>query len=104
MSEDIVIGCKIKGKDLFRLLFKDVGVLIYEGNVLKFIDPETMEVRKYALCNPAYIGKVIFLSNEFGLKHLLDPAETYELEFHEDLLSFRTSDGRVDLVIGGQRL
>jgi len=101
MSEEMTVLCKMKGKDIINLFFADHGVLKYEGNTLTFIDPVTLESRKYILCNPAYIGKITFVYNHFELKHLLDPEETYRIVLYRDFLYFETLDGRLDLVMHG---
>ena len=101
MSEEMTIACTMKGKDIMDLLFANAGIIKYEGNTLTFIDPKTMESKKYVLCNPIYIGKIIFVYNHFELKHLLDPEEVYRIIFYKDFLYFETLDGRLDAVFHG---
>jgi len=101
MSDEITILCKMRGKDILELFFSDYGVLKYEGNTLTFIDPKTLEAKKYVMCNPAYLGKVIFIYNHFELKHLLYPEEVYRIMLYKDFLYFETLDGRLDAVFHG---
>jgi len=101
MSNELTIACKMRGNQILDLIFANSGVLVYEGNTLTFIDPNTMETKKYTLCNPAYIGRIIFISNLFELKNLLDPQEVYKIIFERNYLYFETLDGRLDVVIEG---
>jgi hypothetical protein len=101
MTEELTVACKMKGKDIQSLLFADAGILKYEGNTLTFIDPKTMESKTYAMCTPAYIGKIVFVYNHFELKTLLDPEEVYRIIFYKDFLYFETLDGRLDAVFHG---
>jgi hypothetical protein len=97
----VVKGCTVKGKIIQQLFFSDEGVLIMEGNALKFIDPLELEQQVIRICTPGYEGKLTFISNEFGLVDLLNPDETYRLEFNNNMLAFLTLDGEVALVIEG---
>ena len=100
MTQDVK-GCSIKGKIIQQLIFSDEGVLVYEGNSLKFIEPMELEQQVIRICTPAYEGKITFVSNNFGLVDLLNPDEVYRLVFDNNELTFLTLDGEVVLVIDG---
>jgi len=98
-----VNASSLKGNQVKQLFFTPSGVLVYENNTYTFINPETLKERSVIGENPAYVGKVVFVSDEFGLSKLLDSGKTYDVEFNRDFLVFKIK-GKVELVIHGKRI
>ena len=96
--------CFIKGSTIRELIYHKIGVLIYEGNELKFINGISLKGRKAVVCPESYEGKVVFLSNEFDLIKMLPKEGFYKIEFGDNFLEFMNVNGEVQLVIKGIRL
>jgi len=99
VSVEIVKGCTVQGKEIKDTIFSSSGILVYDCDKLMFIDPQSLNVKEIK-CNVSVLRRIIFISNEFEFIKLLDPNETYELEFNNEFLVFKSKD-TIELVIMG---
>ena len=96
--------CFIKGTTIRELIYHKIGVLVYEGKELTFINGVSLKGRKAMVCPDANQEKVVFLSNDFDLIKLLPKEGFYKIEFGDNFIEFMNVNGETQLVIRGIRL
>jgi hypothetical protein len=81
-------GCIVLGKDIKCMIDQEKGVLVYDGEALKFIAIDDLIIRSIRECNDKKSPKIVLISDEFNQVSKLEDNKEYLVEFGDYGMEF----------------
>ena len=74
-------GCRLLGKDIKMMIDTPKGVIIYDGEALKFVSIDDLIIRAIRGCNDKKSPRIVLISDEFDQVNRLEDNKEYIVEF-----------------------
>jgi len=85
-------GCILLGKDIKYMIDTPKGVVIYDGEALKFVSIDDLIIRAIRECNDKKTPKIVLISDEFDQVNKLEDNKEYIVEFTDLGMEFWDSE------------
>jgi hypothetical protein len=85
-------GCIVLGKDIKCMIDTSRGVILYDGEALKFVSIDDLIIRSIRECNDKKSPKIVLISDEFDQVSKLEDNKEYIVEFSNLGMEFWDSE------------